>query len=162
MAYFQISTKSLKRAMLKKIVFVLVILLLLSSCSKNTKIPLDQSTIDKLNLDDTSVHLYAITIDQLTNSSDSKGLNGYVLLLRPDCKGCQTFVTEFNEYSSSNKINSDIYVLDTTILTEEEKETLFTVYSVTSVSSIMVFESGNFISLEVGISSKGQLSSILK
>lgn len=49
--------------MLKKIVFVLVILLLLSSCSKNTKIPLDQSTIDKLNLDDTSVHLYAITID---------------------------------------------------------------------------------------------------
>ena len=112
--------------MLKKIVFVLVILLLLSSCSKNTKIPLDQSTIDKLNLDDTSVHLYAITIDQLTNSSDSKGLNGYVLLLRPDCKGCQTFVTEFNEYSSSNKINSDIYVLDTTILTDEEKETLFT------------------------------------
>lgn len=111
--------------MLKKIVFVLVILLL-SSCSKNTKIPLDQSTIDKLNLDDTSVHLYAITIDQLTNSSDSKGLNGYVLLLRSDCKGCQTFVTEFNEYSSSNKINSDIYVLDTTILTDEEKETLFT------------------------------------
>lgn len=82
---------------------------------------MDQSTIDKLNLDDTSVHLYAITIDQLTNSSDSKGLNGYVLLLRPDCKGCQT-----------------------------------------SVPSIMVFESGNFISLEVGISSKGQLSSILK
>ena len=113
-------------------------------------------------MDDTSVHLYAITIDQLTNSSDSKGLNGYVLLLRPDCKGCQTFVTEFNEYSSSNKINSDIYVLDTTILTDEEKETLFTVYSVTSVPSIMVFESGNFISLEVGISSKGQLSSILK
>lgn len=148
--------------MLKKIVFVLVILLLLSSCSKNTKIPLDQSAIDKLNLDDTSVHLYAITIDQLTNSSDSKGLNGYVLLLRPDCKGCQTFVTEFNEYSSSNKINSDIYVLDTTILTDEEKETLFTVYSVTSAPSIMVFESGNFISLEVGISSKGQLSSILK
>ena len=148
--------------MLKKIVFVLVILLLLSSCSKNTKIPLDQSTIDKLNLDDTSVHLYAITIDQLTNSSDSKGLNGYVLLLRPDCKGCQTFVTEFNEYSSWNKINSDIYVLDTTILTDEEKETLFTVYSVTSAPSIMVFESGNFISLEVGISSKGQLSSILK
>lgn len=148
--------------MLKKIVFVLVILLLLSSCSKNTKIPMDQSTIDKLNLDDTSVHLYAITIDQLTNSSDSKGLNGYVLLLRPDCKGCQTFVTEFNEYSSSNKINSDIYVLDTTILTDEEKETLFTVYSVTFVPSIMVFESGNFISLEVGISSKGQLSSILK
>lgn len=98
----------------------------------------------------------------MTNSSDSKGLNGYVLLLRPDCKGCQTFVTEFNEYSSSNKINSDIYVLDTTILTDEEKETLFTVYSVTSVPSIMVFESGNFISLEVGISSKGQLSSILK
>ena len=148
--------------MLKKIVCVLVILFLLSSCSKNTKIPLDQSTIDKLNLDDTSVHLYAITIDQLTNSSDSKGLNGYVLLLRPDCKGCQTFVTEFNEYSSSNKINSDIYVLDTTILTDEEKETLFTVYSVTSAPSIMVFESGNFISLEVGISSKGQLSSILK
>ena len=148
--------------MLKKIVFVLVILLLLSSCSKNTKVPLDQSTIDKLNLDDTSVHLYAITIDQLTNSSDSKGLNGYVLLLRPDCKGCQTFVTEFNEYSSSNKINSDIYVLDTTILTDEEKETLFTVYSVTSAPSIMMFESGNFISLEVGISSKGQLSSILK
>ena len=51
--------------MLKKIVFVLVILLLLSSCSKNTKIPLDQSTIDKLNLDDTSVHLYAITIAQI-------------------------------------------------------------------------------------------------
>ena len=48
--------------MLKKIVFVLVILLLLSSCSKNTKIPSDQSTIDKLNLDDTSVHLYAITM----------------------------------------------------------------------------------------------------
>lgn len=48
--------------MLKKIVFVLVILLFLSSCSKNTKIPLDQSTIDKLNLDDTSVHLYAITM----------------------------------------------------------------------------------------------------
>lgn len=113
-------------------------------------------------MDETSVHLYAITIDQLTNSSDSKGLNGYVLLLRPDCKGCQTFVTEFNEYSSSNKINSDIYVLDTTILTDEEKETLFTVYSVTSVPSIMVFESGNFISLEVGISSKEQLSSILK
>ena len=79
--------------MLKKIFFVLVILLL-SSCSKNTKIPLDQSTIDKLNLDETSVHLYAITIDQLTNSSNSKGLNGYVLLLRPDCKGCQTFVTD--------------------------------------------------------------------
>lgn len=53
-------------------------------------------------------------------------------------------------------------MLDTTILTDEEKETLFTVYSVTSVPSIMVFESGNFISLEVGISSKGQLSSILK
>lgn len=48
--------------MLKKIVFVLVILLFLSSCCKNTKIPLDQSTIDKLNLDDTSVHLYAITM----------------------------------------------------------------------------------------------------
>lgn len=147
--------------MLKKIVFVLVILLL-SSCSKSTKTPLDQSTIDKLNLNETSVHLYAITIDQLTNSSNSKGLNGYVLLLRPDCKGCQTFVTEFNEYTSSNKIDSDIYVLDTTILTDEEKETLFTVYSVTSVPSIMVFERGNFISLEVGISSKEQLSSILK
>lgn len=147
--------------MLKKIVFVLVILLL-SSCSKSMKIPLDQSTIDKLNLDETSVHLYAITIDQLTNNSNSKGINGYVFLLRPDCKGCQTFVTEFKEYTSSNKIDSDIYVLDTTILTDEEKETLFTVYSVTSVPSIMVFKSGNFISLEVGISSKEQLSSILK
>ena len=127
--------------MQKKFVILIFLLLFLSSCA--TKKVVDESFYKRYGLNESRITLYSLSYNELNNAKKEK-IDGIVLVLKDTCDYCNEFMKSFVSLVEDIENCETIYVLESNILSSDEKNQLYENYFLSSVPSILKFEKGNF------------------
>lgn len=138
-----------------------MMMILLTSCGSAANLKtVDNEFYERYDIAKSNLKIYELTYDELYDSTIKRELDGIIFVLREDCEYCKDFMDVFNKTSIQDSKN--IYVLETTELTLEQKENLYEDFSLTSVPSTLSFESGKFNAIEVGIPTENELKQTLE
>ena len=116
--------------------------------------PIIQKNINKLDLEkyginDSNSIILKIKYDELLEQNNN--IDGLVLVVKDRCVYCSPFIQRIiNICEDKGKVSNKLYALESDELTMEQKIYLAETYMLTSVPTIMVFENGDFKSIEVG------------
>lgn len=145
--------------LIKRFTFVILILVLIVLCScSNGVLDTNKISLEKYGIRDSELDISKLSYDDLVKENN---IDGVVLVVKSSCDYCQPFMKRINDFYNKNKIIKKMYALESDELTIEQKVDLADKYMLTSVPSILVFEKGEFRSLDVGNISDDMLEKII-
>lgn len=117
----------------------------------------------KYNLEFEKLNLYKMSYNEFLNMENQKEKKVFIIVIRNDCQACHEFLMEFDrQLLESNEQLNKIYVLESDLFTEYERINFITTYSLSTVPLIMIFENGEFTSVDIGLPSIKRLSELIK
>lgn len=150
---------------MKKLILIFV-LLLISGCnttSGDISIKNDNGYfIDEFSLDTIDYNIRLISFDEFEKANKDKSINSLVVIERSDCQKCHDYLKVLNE--AINETGNDsfiLYILESDKLLESEKGQLINDYSITSVPTTIVYDSGSIKSIEIGAPNNEDLNEII-
>ena len=143
---------------MKKMIMLLLAFILCSCSISNNS---DSVFLEEYGLADLPSSVTELSYDELYNNEE---FDGTVIFVRNDCKYCHEMLDIFqevvNENYSTDKIK-EIFLLDTSKLEVEDKESLIETYSLTSVPTLAIFEKGHLKLKEIGIIPKDRMKELI-
>lgn len=128
---------------------LLIMLLTLTGCANSTK-EIEKLDLEKYGINNSDTVIFKISYDELIEQDENNSIDGLVLVIKNNCIYCPPFIEKVNNICQKNEEVNKLYALESDELTMEQKIFLGEQYMLTSVPTIMVFENGDFKSIEVG------------
>lgn len=143
--------------------WTLILLISLVGCAQHNEGNSDGLTLwEKYGTEPFDFRMICIDYEQL-NQKKAGEYSGVILFTREDCVHCQdTFknlVQILNEYLDCQY--KEILVLETDLMSQEDKDKMIETYSVSHVPTFMVMNHGTIEDLYIGVLSTDQIKSIM-
>ncbi len=147
--------------MIKKIIFILILLVTLSSCSSNNVTTESTLSLSEYGIDNSNLKISKISYDDFKDLNNDKVLNGLVFVIRKTCDYCPLTMQKFADVLGDREPTKDLYAVDSDEMTIEEKEDMIDKYGITSVPTLVIFKNGELKSIEVGNISQETMDEII-
>lgn len=152
---------------MKKILCFLLLVVALTGCTFNesdNKMNDNEYFSTMFNIDDIDINLYGISYEEMDSMINDQQFTGMVLVIREDCEYCHELFSLITEKSNEIAKNSEIslYIIESNKMESDVKFEFANQFGVTSVPTMLYFESGTIKITEIGVPTDERLDELME
>lgn len=137
---------------MKKILkFIPYLFVFLIGCSTSaSKIPKSEIAKEYGVNENINIQFYRLDYDSFLSNQKNSSFLFPTLISRSDCKYCIEAINQLDKKAKKDNVSLELYLLDSSTLTTEEKKNLMDEYIISSVPTYITLENRSISSIETG------------